>query len=309
MSRNLAYFLIISLIWGFTWAAAKVGLQSVPPLLFAALRFLLTAALLLIFVRGGGAAFSGGRWQRTVASALLVNTATYGVMFWALQHVPTGLAGMVNMALIPVMLFTIAAIAGEERPTWRHAVALVIGCAGLVGLFWTRVMDGGVPGVEASGIGLAAVIVATGCYSVGSFVARPLVGPVTPLALTLVQAMIGGVTLLVLSLATESVVAVRPTPLAIASVIYLSLFGTIIAYTLYLMLLRTWGTARAGLYAFLSPIVALSSGVWLFGESVGVPESIGGVLLLAAAAIALAPNRSRTAAPSAGSNQAASIRG
>ncbi|TSE08689.1 EamA family transporter [Mesorhizobium intechi] len=74
---------------------------------------------------------------------------------------------------------------------------------------------------------------------------------------------------------------------AIGSLLYLSILGTIVAYTLYLRLLKVWGTARAGLYAFISPIIALAAGAWLFGEVIG-PAGIGGaILLLLAAGVAL----------------------
>ena len=285
--RSLAYFALMSLIWGLTWAAIKFGLQDLPPLLLAAVRYLLTGVLLLPTLRSAPAAFEEGRWRRTLASALLVNTGTYSLLFWGMQSVPSGLAGLVNLALVPVMLFAFAALTGEERPTWRHAVALTIGIAGLAGLFWTRLGAEG----TASGIGLLAIVVATASYCVGSVVARPLVGPVAPLALTMVQAAIGGVTLLALSLGlepiTETTLQSLVTPTTLASILFLSLLGTIVAFTLYLVLLRDWGSARAGLYAFVSPIVALAVGAWLFDETIGAPEVIGAILLLVAAGVAL----------------------
>ena len=285
--RSLTYFALMSLIWGLTWAAIKFGLQDLPPLLLAAVRYLLTGVLLLPTLRSAPAAFAEGRWRRTLASALLVNTGTYSLLFWGMQSVPSGLAGLVNLALVPVMLFAFAALTGEERPTWRHAAALTIGIAGLAGLFWTRLGAEG----TASGIGLLAIVVATASYCAGSVVARPLVGPVAPLALTMVQAAIGGVTLLALSLGlepiTETTLQSLVTPTTLASILFLSLLGTIVAFTLYLVLLRDWGSARAGLYAFVSPIVALAVGVWLFDETIGAPEVIGASLLLVAAGVAL----------------------
>ncbi|MER9652210.1 EamA family transporter [Mesorhizobium sp. M0152] len=287
MARRLAYFALVSLIWGLSWAAIKFGLQDLPPLLLAGARYLFAAILLLPTLPKAPAAFMEGRWPRTLASALLVNTGTYGLLFWGMQSVPSGLAGLVNLALVPVMLFALAVLTGEERPTWRHAVALTIGCAGLVALFWTRLAGEG----AGSGIGLLAIIVATGCYCVGSIVARPLLGPVIPLALTMVQAAIGGAALLVISAATEPVngaTLLRFVHLnVLGSILFLSLLGTIVAYTLYLVLLRDWGSVRAGLYAFISPIIALVAGALLFGETVGIPEVIGAILLLIAAGVAL----------------------
>jgi drug/metabolite transporter (DMT)-like permease len=291
--RNLLYFSIMSLIWGLTWAAIKFGLEVLPPVLLAALRYLLTAALLAAFVRGVSAAFADGRAPRTVASALLVNTGTYAMLFWGMQTVSSGLSGLVNLALIPVLLFLLAALTGEERLNWRHALAMTIGCAGLVALFWTRLSQSG-----ASGAGLAAIVGGTACYCIGSILARPLVEHVQPLTLTMVQAAIGGAALLALSLTTESISAdllgALVTPKAIGSLAFLSLLGTIVAYTIYLMLLSEWGTVRAGLYAFVSPIVALTAGAWLFNETIGGVEIGGAVLLLGAAALAMLPPRKPT---------------
>jgi drug/metabolite transporter (DMT)-like permease len=69
--------------------------------------------------------------------------------------------------------------------------------------------------------------------------------------------------------------------------LYLSILGTIVAYTIYLRLLKSWGTAKAGSYAFVSPIIALASGAWLFGETIGLAEISGTMLLLLAAGVAL----------------------
>jgi len=288
--RNLAAFALMSLIWGLTWAAIKIGLAAAPPLFLAAARYLIAAAVLAFLVRGDRSAFVDGRAPRTILTALLVNVCTHALLFWGMQHVASGLAGLINLALIPVMLFALAALTGEQRAGWRHAIALAIGCAGLVGLFWTRLGDG-----RADGLGMAAVVAATACYCIGSILARPLVGPVRPMALTFAQAAIGGAVLLALSLALEPVtgatLAGLAMPRVIASLLFLSLLGTVIAYTIYLVLIREWGTVRAGLYAFVSPIVALAVGAGLFGEAIGRPEIAGALLLLAAAAIALAPRR------------------
>ncbi|MGF7148071.1 drug/metabolite transporter (DMT)-like permease [Sphingomonas zeicaulis] len=287
MPRQIAAFALMSLIWGLTWAAIKIGLTVLPPVLLAALRYLATTALLLPIVGPRTGAFTPDKRWRTVASAILINVGTYPLMFWGMQSVSSGLAGLVNLALIPVLLFGLAALTGEERAGWRHALALGIGCVGLVGLFWTRLTEGS----GGSALGLGAIVVGTACYCLGSIVARPLVGQVSPLRLTLAQAALGGVVLLALSFAIEPLSgatwAALASPQAIGSVLFLSLAGTVIGFSVYLMLMREWGTARAGLYAFVSPIVALISGFIMFGEHIGLAEIGGSALMLIAAAIAM----------------------
>lgn len=107
----------------------------------------------------------------------------------------------------------------------------------------------------------------------------------------MVQAAIGGPTLLALSLTLAPVSSDALdaffTPAAIGSLFFLSLLGTIVAYTIYLVLLRKWGIVRTGLYAFVSPIVALGAGAWWFGEKNGWTKIAGASLMLAAAGLAL----------------------
>ncbi|MBZ9865814.1 EamA family transporter [Mesorhizobium sp. CA15] len=285
---NLALFGLMALIWGLTWAAVKIGLDAgVPPILLAGLRYLLTAGILAFWTHGALSAFAEGRSMRVIISALLTNAGTYGLLFWGMQTVPSGLSGLVNLALVPVLLFGLAVLLGEERPTWRHGLALALGCTGLLGLFWTRLVEQ----ESGNGLGLAAIVGGTACYCMGSVIARPLIGPIKPLTLTAIHAVLGGAALIVVSFLLGEVSATLPGRIdvapAAASLLFLSLLGTIVAYTIYLRLLEQWGTARAGLYAFISPIVALAVGVWLFGEKVGAAEIGGAALLLVAAGLAL----------------------
>jgi len=284
MARNVTLLALMSLIWGLTWAAVKYGLQVMPPLLLAAARYLLTAMLLLFTVRGDRDAFVDGRAPRTVAVAVLMNAATYGPLFWGMQHVASGLSGLVNLSLTPIMLFGLAAVTGEERPSWRHALALAIGLAGLTALFWRRLGEGG-----ASIAGLIAIVVGTACYCIGSVLARPLVKAVPPLVFTKLQAAIGGSILLLAAIVMEPLppLSIFVTWQALGALAFLSVLGTIVGFSIYLVLLRDWGTARAGLYAFVSPVVALGAGALLFGESVGTAEMAGSALLIVAAAVAM----------------------
>jgi drug/metabolite transporter (DMT)-like permease len=290
--RNLALFALMSLIWGVTWAAIVYGLQAgVPPVLLAALRYALATLFLAFLWREARAAFTNGRAARAILSALLVNAGTYGLLFWGMEHVPSGLSGLVNLSLIPIFLFGLAALTGEERPTLLHALPLAIGALGLVSLFWTRLE--GYTGTSATG--LVAIVLGTASYCAGSVVARPLVGPVRPLTLTFVQAGLGTPALLLVSALLGEWEEVDPAaasvPLAAASLLFLSLLGTVLAYTLYLKLLREWGTARAGLYAFVSPIIALIVGWAALGETIGPVEIGGAAAMLLAAGIALLGHR------------------
>lgn len=293
--RNLALFALMSLIWGATWAAVKIGLGGVPPLTLAAARFILVAAILAVTVGGAARLAFGQRWPRVMASGALINVATYSLLFWGMQSVPSGLSGMINLSLMPVLLFLLAVMTGEERIGWRHGGALLLGVAGLAALFVPRMAAQG----EAELLGIAAIIAGTVTYCFGSMASKPLLREAPPLRVTAAQAIVSAAMLTPLAWIIEGMdgagIAALARPAAFGSLAYLVLAGSILAYTIYLRLIRDWGMSRAGLYAFVSPVVALIIGSIAFGESIGAAEIVGTILLLGAAGLSLRANGSRPA--------------
>jgi drug/metabolite transporter (DMT)-like permease len=283
-------FLLMSLIWGVTWIATKAGLSAVPPLFFGAVRYILVSAVLVVGVGKLRQTFGGGRAQRIVITATLVIVGTYGLLYWGMQFVPSGIAGVVNMSMNPVFLFAFAILLGQEQPTWRHGLALVLGITGVLVLFSNKASFTGTP-LEL--LGAAAVIAAAPVYCLGSVLNRPLLREVEPLELTTAQSVVGAIGLTALSLALEPVspatLAALLSPEPLAGLLFVVIGGTFIAYTIYLHLTRDWGAPRAGLYSFVSPVVALILGWLVYGEPLGWREILGGAMTLVAAAIALAP--------------------
>jgi drug/metabolite transporter (DMT)-like permease len=281
-------FVIMSLIWGATWISTKAGLLVVPPLFFGAMRYVLVAAVLLFVVRDLPRVFGGGRAPRIVLIGLLMIVATYGLIYWAMLYVASGVAGVVNMAMNPVCLFGFAILFGQEKPTWRHALALVLGTAGLLILFSAKLT---LSGNTMELLGAAALVVASIAYCLGSVLARPLLGEITPLQLTAAQAVVGTAGLALLSWLLEPVsfatfrALMAPEPLA--GLLFLVIGGTFIAATIFLRLVRDWGAPRAGLYSFLSPVVALALGTIIYAEPLTWREIVGSAILLVAAGIAI----------------------
>jgi drug/metabolite transporter (DMT)-like permease len=291
MGISLALFAVMSLIWGATWAAVKVGVTAVPPIFFAGMRYVLVSMLLVIFVRGFAKPFHH-RLGRTFASGALVNVGTYALLFWGMQYVSSGVSGLINLSLIPVGLFALSILNGDEQPRWRHAAALALGLVGLVVLFAGKATFGA-DSMELQGA--VAIIGATFCYCLGTVLSRPLLAAFTPLQVTAAQALVGAGGLLLLAAAFEPLslgtLEALAAPRPLAGLLFLAVFGTVVAYAIYLRLVRDWGAPRAGLYAFVSPIIALALGWLLFAEQIGWRESAGAALLLIAAALALYPRR------------------
>jgi drug/metabolite transporter (DMT)-like permease len=289
MPTNFGLFAAMSLIWGATWAAIKLGVMAVPPIFLAGMRYVLASALLAVFVRGVDGLFGRGHVGRTVLTGLLVNAGTYALLFWGMQFVGSGVSGLINLSLIPVGLFGLSVLVGDEEPRWRHALALGLGIAGLAVLFSGKASFAG---SSRELWGAAAIVSATLCYCLGTVLSRPLLAAFTPLQVATAQAAVGAIALMGLSAALEhlSLMTLRAlaAPAPLAGLMFLVIFGTIAAYTIYLRLVREWGAARAGLYAFVSPIVALALGWLMFAEPVGWREAVGAAAMLLAAALAMA---------------------
>jgi drug/metabolite transporter (DMT)-like permease len=284
---NHLLFLLMSLIWGVTWLATKAGIAVVPPIFFGAVRYLLVSIVLVIAVRDLRKVFAG-RVLRLVVTGTLVNTGTYAFIYWGMLFVASGVAGVINMAMNPVFLFGFAFLLGQEKPSWRHAAALGLGAIGLVILFSNKASFGG---SAAELWGAAAVVAGSLTYCLGSVLGRPLLNELTPVQLTAAQALVGAAGLALLSLWLEPVTprtfAALLAPAPLAGLLFVVVGGTFIAYTIFLRLMREWGAPRAGLYSFVSPVVALILGALVFGEPLTWREMTGAAIMLLAAAIAM----------------------
>jgi drug/metabolite transporter (DMT)-like permease len=287
VTANHLLFLLMSLIWGVTWIATKAGIAVVPPIFFGAVRYVLVSIVLVIAVRDVRKVFAG-RALRLIVTGTLVNTATYAFIYWGMLFVASGVAGVINMSTIPVFLFGFAFLLGQEKPSWRHAAALALGALGLVILFSNKASFSG---TAAELWGAAAVVAGSLTYCLGSVLGRPLLDELTPIQLTAAQSLVGAAGLAALSLLLEPVtpqtLQALLVPAPLAGLLFVVVAGTFVAYTIFLRLMREWGAPRAGLYSFVSPVVALLLGAIVFGEPLTWREMTGAAIMLLAAAIAV----------------------
>jgi len=297
MTRNAALFLLMCAVWGLTWLPVKVGAAHVPPVFLAAARFLVAGVLMLAWAGRDAAAVPKAAWPRLVATALLINTGNYALLFWGVAHAPTGLAAIVNFATIPVFSLLASRALEGEPIAGRQLAAIGLGTLGLALLFATRAMGalgdrgGAAAAAPAELWGLAAIALGTLLYCTGAVLSRPIAPAMPVLALAGWQTLIGGVGLVGVSLAVEPLEARHlrtlvswPTLPALA---FLVAAGSLAGFTIYMKLLRDWGAFRAGLYAFISPVIAVGVGVAALDERFGMAEALGALLMFGAAAIAL----------------------
>jgi drug/metabolite transporter (DMT)-like permease len=208
-----------------------------------------------------------------------------------MQHTPSGVAAVVNLSMTPLALFVIGLALGAETFSKRKVIGVAVGLFGLLVLFWPELRSG----KESEAAGLLALVSGTTVYSLASVLSRRWLAELDIVTMSGAVMLIGGIGLALLSVVMEPLSAatvralLQPAPLA--SWLFLIVCGSIVAFTLYLYLLRVWGPTRAGLYAFVSPIVALIAGAVVLGERIEPIQGVGACILIAAAAIGVGGNQ------------------
>jgi len=293
MSRNAIFFVLMCLVWGVTFLPIKVASAHAPPIFLAAVRFAVAGALMLLWAGRDAFKVPGWSLRRLVGTGLLVNTGNYTFLFWGIAHAPSGLAAVVNMATIPVYSLLASRVIEGGTISRRRIVAILLGAAGLGFLFASRMRAGAAAatGDPLELWGLAAVAFGTLLYCVGAVLTRAIAPAMPILALAGWQTVSGALGLIVISLMLEPVsvehlraLVLWPVWPAMATLI---VGGSLIGFTIYVKLLHEWGAFRAGLYAFVSPVIAVAAGIVVLGEPFGWAEGVGALLMFGAAAIAL----------------------
>lgn len=279
--KTLLAFAIIYFVWGSTYLAIRVGVREVPPFLLAAMRFSVAGLVLYGWtIARGERSPSGRQWASVSILALLFFVLDYGLVFWAEQRVPSGLAA-VMMATIPAfMALSEITFLGTQRLTVRLALALLIGLGGVAVLVSRSLNLGGVP---IDRLGAVALIVASLSWSVSSALARILPLPPSKVLSSGAQMLSGGVFLTLTSLALGEFRNFHPGAVsrgAWLSLLYMIVAGSIIAFTAYVWLLHHQSPTRVGTYAYVNPVVAVLLGYFLGGEALGLRTVLGTLFVL-----------------------------
>ncbi len=284
-------FAFICFVWGTTWLAMKVGIQTVPPGVFAGLRWTV-AGLVILGVRR----FRGERnrppprlWPRLIGISVLIISLNQVIQLYGLKFVTAGLAAVISSALTPIALLGFSVALGQEKFTRGQLTAIALGVVGVVTLFGPSALAGTLDGREI--LGAFGVMVGCACYCMGSVLTRGLMRTIAPVQLAGLTNTIGGVALLTVSLAIEPGAWPAMTlhwgwP-AFLAWLYLLVPGALLSTTMYFLLVRDWGASRPGTYAFISPVIAVTIGATLFGEALDWGKLVGMVLMLGAAGLAL----------------------
>jgi len=277
-------FLLLTLIWGTTWAAIRLGLEGLPPFTGVALRFLVAGTLLLGLVPVFRVRFS---WSRREIGLWLLNgvlafSASYTVVYWAEQHIPSGLAAVL-FATYPLFVAGLAHFAlPEERLTARATGGVLLGFVGVAVIFSDDLRALGGENVRA----VALVFLVSPIVSALATVAVKRWGTgIHPLSLTAVPMLLTGIVVGSLALVFERHVALVFDLRSLGALLYLAVLGSAVTFTVYYWTLSHAPATRVALIAYTIPIVAVAVGAFVFGEAITGKVLAGGTLVLAGVAI------------------------
>lgn len=262
------------LIWGSTYLAIRFTLESLPPFLGMGTRFLTAGVLLLAWLlwRGKDRLPTAAEWRNALVVGTLMLGGGMGLCAAAEQHIGSGLIAAF-VAVTPLVTCGWGLFFGQ-RPTKLELAGMAVGMAGVLMLLRGA-------SFSASPAGIASISGAVVAWSLGSVLSTtklPLAkGPMGFAS----EMLCGGAVLMLLSLAMGEHAAASLAPIAIASWLYLVVFGSLIAFSAYLYLLGHATPAVATSYAFVNPVIALFLGVLLGGEHVTRAEWIACAVVLA----------------------------
>ena len=271
----------VYVIWGSTYLAIAITVQTLPPLLSAGLRFCVAGVVLLgiVAVRRG---LHVGRQQLVGAAVvgLLLLVGGNGFVVLAERTVPSGLTALI-IASVPLWIVIFRRIAGDRI----HASTFIGVAVGFAGVAFLVVPRGSGGGVDVGG--LALLLVATVSWAVGTFLAPRLAMPRDSLLSTGIQQLAGGVVLLVSGAAVGELGRLEPASWSVNSLLalaYLVVFGSLIAFTAYSWLLQNAPVSLVATYAYVNPVVAVVLGALVLAEPITGSIVFGAAIIVAAVA-------------------------
>jgi len=274
--RLILSFFAIYVLWGTTFLAIRVAVEELPPLFAAGARFFTAGILLYAFMRVKGAAKPTFiQWRSLTIMALLMFVAEYGPLFWAEKYVASGVVSVLAATLPIITMLLEMMILRQQKMRPMLALAVLIGFAGVAVLL----LPGGRQHIAL--IPCLAILAGATTWSLGSVLTRSMELPKSRPTTAGAAMMLGGGMLLVLSAGFGEM---HPFPhislRAILALLYLIVFGSLLAFTAFVWLLAHMPATRVSSHAYVNPIVAVALGYFAAGEVITWRIIAGSVLVL-----------------------------
>ena len=284
MKARLVWLLLCG-IWGSTWLFIKLGLADLPPLTFAGIRFVIAWAIILVVIRARGISLPQHRrdWILLAVTGVLSFSLNYGLIFWAEQYISSGLAALLQ-ATTPAFGLVIAHLhLPSERLTWAKIAGVILGICG-VGVVFSNQLS------IAGGLALAgsiAVVASSVFVAYSNVLVKAHGRKLEPAILAAGQMFFGLIPLLLIGIPHEgNPLHYRWTPLAVVSLFYLAIVGSVIAFLLYYWLIHNMDVTKTMMISLVTPVVAVLLGMVVLREKLDWRTIAGGAMIMSGIALA-----------------------
>lgn len=311
MSPGLIWLALgaVYVIWGSTYTAIREAVLTLPPLFMASVRFLVAGGVLYAWaIRRGDRQGDRPGWPEWrsafIVGCLLLLVGNGGVVL-AERSVPSGIAALV-IATIPLWMAVIDRMFFGQRLAPQAIAGLVLGFAGLA------VLVGGTGRGRLDPVGMAILLTAAVGWSIGSMYSRNARLPARPLVATAMEMLAGGVSLAIAGAVHGELGRIHPERFSTASLLglaYLIVFGSWVAFSAYIWLLRSAPISLVSTYAYVNPVVAALLGWLLLSEWITARTLVAGAVILVAVALILSARKIPPGEPADAAPDAASLGG
>ena len=292
----MAALAVVYVVWGSTYLGIAIAIETMPPLLMAGARFLLAGAVLYAVASrlpGAGTRPTRRDWAAATASGGFLFVVGNGGVAVGEETVPSGIAALV-IASIPLWIALLDRVATGRRLSLRTVVGIAVGFAG-VALLVDPTAEG-----RIDPFGGTVLVVAAVGWAIGTLLSRGSSRASSPLVVAAMQMLGGGVLLLAAGTATGELGELDLGAVSTRSwlaVAYLVVFGSLLAFSCYVWLLRNASTSLVATYAYANPIVAVALGWAFLDEPIGARTLVAGGIVLAAVALIVSSRTEPAPAP------------
>ena len=284
-TKMIAAFAALYVIWGSTYLAIRIVIESLPPFFMAGTRFILAGAILYVLTGVRGSSHpTKSDWKKAFVVGGLMLMGGHGAVVWAEQWVPSGLTSLL-VGTVPLWIVLLDWAWNRTKPSIMVAAGLALGFVGVV------LLVGGVESLGASSVdfaGAAVVVFGAFLWANGSLYSRSTKRSDSQFLATALEMVAGGLLLLAASLATGEWTRIRLDLVSVRSMVawvYLIVFGSLVGFTSYIWLLKVSAPTRVSTYAYVNPIVAMFLGWALANEPLTTRNVVAAAIILASVVV------------------------
>ncbi len=273
----LALLLLLSALWGSSYAFIKLGIATIPPVTLIAGRTVIAGSLLLLVLRWRGVAMPRdlAHWRKFFIQSLLNSAIPFTLIAWGERNLDSGLAVILN-STSPIFTFLLGSLLlRQEKATWPRLIGIVAGLGGVTLIVGMTALQG----LGSQTVAALAIVAATICYAGAALFGRQFRGldPMIPAAGSLVA---GSIILVPISLILDKPWTLAPSTESIAALLALAVFCTALALVVYFRLLELLGPLGTVAQAYLRVPFGVAIGILFMGETLAPTAGAGLILVI-----------------------------